>query len=72
MEKEWEDLHFEVTTFRDSGIPILHGSSVEEIQLLLDDHILKAQNMRGSMYIKPFEERVIAWDKSLLHINQMI
>jgi hypothetical protein len=31
MENEWKDLRFELTTFRDTGIPILQGQNVEEI-----------------------------------------
>lgn len=42
MKEEWHSLRFRLTTFRDTGIPILQGSSIEDIQVLLDDHLLKA------------------------------
>lgn len=55
MKNEWKSLHFRLTSFRDTGIPILQGAAIEDIQVLLDDHLLKAQNMRGSLYIRPFQ-----------------
>jgi len=32
MENEWKELRFELTTFRETGIAILQGQNVEEIQ----------------------------------------
>lgn len=48
MENEWKDLRFELSTFRDSGIPILSGQNIEEIQLLLDEHTLTSQTIRSN------------------------
>lgn len=41
---------------RDSGTFTL--TTADEIQVLLDDHIVKTQTMKNSPYIKPFESTI--------------
>ena len=36
------------------------------LQQMLDDHILKAQTMHSSAYIKPFEEEMRDWEEKLI------
>ena len=43
MKEEWSSICFECVPYRESGVSILSG--IEDIQQMLDDHILKGQSM---------------------------
>ncbi|XP_073942137.1 dynein axonemal heavy chain 7-like, partial [Choristoneura fumiferana] len=70
MMKEWADLRFEINPHKDSGTYIISG--VDEIQLLLDDHIVKTQTMKNSPYIKPFEEVILDWESKLVLLQDIL
>jgi len=52
------------------GVKIL--SSVDDIQLLLDDHVIKALTMLGSPYIKPLEQEAREWSARLQMIQEIM
>lgn len=70
MKNEWKDMLFEFVPYRDSGVSIL--SSIDDIQLLLDDHIIKAQTMRGSPFVKPFEQEMKDWEEKLVMMQDIL
>ncbi|XP_026687539.1 dynein heavy chain 3, axonemal-like, partial [Diaphorina citri] len=70
MVTEWSDIKLDVVPYRDTGTYIIQGT--DEIQVMLDDHILRAQTMRGSPYIKPFETEMEAWESKLINMQDIL
>ncbi|KAG7196964.1 hypothetical protein KM043_000229 [Ampulex compressa] len=70
MYHDWTAVSFTVNPYRDSGTYVI--ASVDEIQLLLDDHLTKAQTMKNSLYIRPFEKETLQWESKLLLLQDII
>ena len=48
MQVEWEDQLLETQVWKTSNVKILSGQVLEDIQTLLDEHIIKAQTIRSN------------------------
>ena len=70
MYSDWQPLEFMLKPYRDTGTCIMAGS--EDVQALLDDHIVKSQTMQGSPSIIPFEARAKACAAKLVLIQDLI
>lgn len=70
MKSEWTSVMFDITQYRDSDTMIL--ASLDDIQTLLDDHILKAQAMRGSPYISALGEKATNWEEKLISMQDIL
>jgi len=46
-------------------------TSIDDIQLILEDHIIKAQTMKGSPFVKPFEKEMNDWEWKLMSMQQI-
>jgi dynein heavy chain len=62
---EWEPVVCGFNPWRETGTFILSGVTADEVQMLVDDHIIKTQTMKGSSFAKPFEERILQWEQFL-------
>ncbi|GFR44543.1 hypothetical protein Agub_g5814 [Astrephomene gubernaculifera] len=63
MQADWAGVVFDTTPWRATGTTILRA--LDDVQMLLDDQIVKTQSMRASPYIGPFEDRVRLWEAKL-------
>ncbi|RKO94242.1 dynein heavy chain and region D6 of dynein motor-domain-containing protein [Blyttiomyces helicus] len=70
MYVEWQGVEYVTVDYRDTGTQIL--SAVDEIQSMFDDHIVKTQTMRGSPFIKAFDEETRQWEERLLTMQEIL
>ncbi|KAG7500858.1 dynein heavy chain 3, axonemal [Solea senegalensis] len=70
MKNDWADLHFSLTQYRDTEYKIV--SAVDDIQLLLDDNIMKTQTMKASPFIKPIETECKEWETKLVSMQDIL
>jgi dynein heavy chain, axonemal len=68
MKRVWEDILFTILSYKTSFI--IRG--YDEIQLVLDEHIMNTQAMQFSPFKKPFEEEIIAWNNSLKTVSDVL
>ncbi|KAK9875371.1 hypothetical protein WA026_007766 [Henosepilachna vigintioctopunctata] len=70
MKAEWQDITFKVGQYKETKLPIL--TALDDVQVILDDHIIKALTMRGSVFVKPYEAEVKDFYAKLVRVNSTI
>lgn len=70
MIHEWDNVLFSTMPFKDSGVTIL--TQLDDIEALLEEHIVKMQAMRGSAFVKPIENEVKLFYDLLLRMQKTI
>lgn len=61
---------FSSYTNRDSDVKIL--AILDDVQALLDDHILKSQSMRGSPFITALGKKATDWEEKLINMQDIM
>lgn len=72
MESEWAPVILQLKSWKETGTSILTSTSCDEVQELLDDHIVKAQTMQASRYAKPHAERIKNWVDALTEVQNVM
>jgi dynein heavy chain len=70
MEAEWAPIQLQTKAYRSTGTYVL--SSVEDIQQLLDDHLVKIQAIKGSHHAEPFAQRAGVWEVTLTGLQDIL
>ena len=70
MKDEWENLAFTLSFYKETDLPIL--ASCEDIQTLLDDHIVKTLTMKNSIHVKPFKSELLEWENKIDSVQKII
>ncbi|XP_047390171.1 dynein axonemal heavy chain 3 isoform X4 [Sciurus carolinensis] len=68
MKSDWVNMTFSFVKYRDTDTSIL--CAIDDIQLLLDDHVIKTQTMCGSAFIKPIEAECRKWEEKLVRVQE--
>nr|XP_058892896.1 dynein axonemal heavy chain 3 isoform X22 [Kogia breviceps] len=70
MKLDWVNMTFNFMKYRDTDTSIL--CAVDDIQLLLDDHVIKTQTMCGSPFVKPIETECRNWEEKLVRVQEIL
>ncbi|RHY24853.1 hypothetical protein DYB25_001221 [Aphanomyces astaci] len=70
MKKQWDAIDLQIISYRETGTYIIKG--VDEIQMVLDEHITMTQAMMFSSFKGPFEEQITEWNATLQLVSEVL
>lgn len=70
MQTEWNDIEFVLSEYKTSGSYVL--TALDDVNALLDDHILKAQSMRSSSPANEFGDAILTWEQKLMNMQAIL
>ncbi len=69
MQNDWMGVNFEYAEWKNTKTNILRG--IDDLQMMLDDQLIKTQSMQASPYIGPFQDRVRIWSEKLVMLQKV-
>ncbi|DAZ96773.1 TPA: hypothetical protein N0F65_005771 [Lagenidium giganteum] len=70
MKGAWDKVDMQIITYRETGTYVIKG--VDEIQVILDEHITMTQAMMFSSFKGPFEEDISEWNGTLQMVSEVL
>ncbi|CAE7543696.1 DNAH7 [Symbiodinium sp. CCMP2456] len=70
--EQWQPVNFELKPWKDTETYIVAATTVDEMQSLMDDHIIKVQTMKGSPYAKAFMDKITSLESWLLQTQEIM
>jgi dynein heavy chain len=65
-------MYLEMTTFRDTNIQVVEGTSLQENMSRLEEHRLIAMTVRSSPDVGPLLPEAQAWESKLSHVQEIL
>ena len=65
MKLQWEEINITLKAYSKGTTNTFIMSGVEDVNNILDEHMLKTQAMQFSPFKKPFEQEISDWNESL-------
>jgi hypothetical protein len=69
MQSAWTGVKFEYSVWHATGTSVIRA--VDDIQQMLEEHLVKTQSLATSPYIGPFEDRVKLWLEKLNLVQEV-
>jgi len=70
IEADWKEKKFELLSWKNTDILIFAGANMEEIQMLLDDNVLRVQTIRSDPGVKFIEPHAQNWEDLLTFMQE--
>ncbi|GIL82188.1 hypothetical protein Vretifemale_11113, partial [Volvox reticuliferus] len=70
MQEDWAGLEFKMVPYKDTGTCVV--GHTDEIQMQLDEQLMKIQAMNASPFVKPFKAEAEAWQEALEGLEELL
>lgn len=70
IESEWKEKKFEMLDYKNTDTIIFAGAAFEEIQMMLDENVLRIQTIRSDPGVAFIEAEAASWEELLVFLQE--